>query len=75
MDSDEVSIVLFFNFVNVYFWDVGSDENINECFLISYKNNEVIVSNGYLSLSFEVIRYFFEFVVEKIIDVIKLFFW
>ena len=71
VDSDEVSIVLPFNFVNAYSRDVGSDENINERLLTSYKNNEVTVSNGYLSLSFEVIRHFFEPVVEKTIDAIK----
>ncbi|XP_068686588.1 heat shock 70 kDa protein 12A-like [Montipora foliosa] len=71
VDSDEVSIVLPFNFVNAYSRDVGSDENINERLLTSYKNNEVTVSNGYLSLSLEVIRHFFEPVVEKTIDAIK----
>ena len=60
VDSDEVSIILPFNFVNAYSREVGSDENINERLKTHYKNNEVNVSNGYLSLSLEVISRFFE---------------
>ena len=71
VDSDEVSIVLPFNFVNAYSREVGSDENINERLKMHYKNDEVNVSNGYLSLSLEVISRFFEPVVQKTVDVIK----
>lgn len=71
VDSDEVSIVLPFNFVNAYSREVGSDENINERLKMHYKNNEVNVSNGYLSLSLEVIGRFFEPVVQKTVDAIK----
>lgn len=71
VDSDEVSIVLPFNFVNTYSREVGTDENINERLKMHYKNNEVNVSNGYLSLSLEVIGRFFEPVVQKTVDAIK----
>ena len=66
VDSDEVSIVLPFNFVNAYSREVGSDENINERLKMHYKNNEVSVSNRYLSLSLEVISRFFEPVCKKL---------
>ena len=46
VDSDEVSIILPFNFVNAYSREVGSDENINERLKTHYKNNEVNVTNG-----------------------------
>lgn len=39
VDNEEVSIILLFNFVNVYLCDIGSDENINERLKMNYKNN------------------------------------
>ncbi|XP_067042599.1 heat shock 70 kDa protein 12A-like [Acropora muricata] len=71
VDSDEVSIVLPFNFVNAYSRDVGSDENINERLKEYFKSNEVDVSNGYLSLSLDVLKRFFEPVAEKTVEAIK----
>lgn len=71
VDSDEVSIVLPFNFVNAYSRDVGSDENINERLKEYFKSNEVDVSNGYLSLSLDVLERFFEPVAEKTVEAIK----
>lgn len=71
VDNEEVSITLPFNFVNAYSRDIGSDENINERLKMNYKNNQVQVSNGYLSLSLEVISGFYEPVVQKTVGVIQ----
>ncbi|KAK3741108.1 hypothetical protein QZH41_013936, partial [Actinostola sp. cb2023] len=71
IDSDEISIVLPFNFVNSYSKIIGTDDNINENLRLYYTKGEVSVGGGYLYVELSILEQFYQPVIQKTIEMIK----
>lgn len=71
IDSDEISIVLPYNFVNSYSKVIGTDDNINENLRLYYTQGEVSLGGGYLYVDLSILEQFYQPVVEKTIDMVK----
>lgn len=71
IDSDEISIVLPYNFVNSYSTIIGTDDNINENLRLYYTKGEVTLGGGYLYVDLSILEKFYEPVIQKTIEMIK----
>jgi hypothetical protein len=71
VDSDELSIVLPYNFVSTYSRIIGTDDNINENLRLYYTKGEVSVGGGYLYVDLEIVEKLYESVITKTIAMIN----